>query len=309
MEVYDVDGNAVVDSSGEPVLRATELEMILKWGGDLTPLGMEQAEKIGAEFRHRMYPESESGGVLRLHSTYRHDLKIKASDEGRVMKTAAAFTKGLLELEGQLTPILVSLVTVEERDKQMLDKGGNCIIKADMAHCKDQLQDVLQRDVEFNAGDADDCFPDCVNSVRAAFSRLGNPKQSLSRIHELIQGICLELSDLCSLHENSQDASEESEAIECKELYLSETFSLMLDRYEKLNKDFKNKKTGLFDLTKVPDVYDMVRYDVLHNSHLGLHGMEELLRISRDFADVVVPQEYGISKEEKLSIGSKMCGK
>jgi hypothetical protein len=31
-----------------------------------------------------------------LHATYRHDLKIKASDEGRVMKTAAAFTKGLL---------------------------------------------------------------------------------------------------------------------------------------------------------------------------------------------------------------------
>jgi hypothetical protein len=33
------------------------------------------------------------GGILRLHSTFRHDLKIKASDEGRVMKTAAAFTK------------------------------------------------------------------------------------------------------------------------------------------------------------------------------------------------------------------------
>ena len=308
-EVCDADGNATVDQAGDPVLRAVELEMILKWGGDLTPLGMEQAEKIGAAFRHRMYPESESGGVLRLHSTYRHDLKIKASDEGRVMKTAAAFTKGLLELEGQLTPILVSLVTVEERDKAMLDKGGNCLIKADMAHCKDQLQDILQRDTEFNAHDADELFPDCVNSVRAAFSRLGNPKQSLSRIHELIQGLCLELSDLCSLNENSGQAAVESEVKEFTELYLNETFSLMLDRYEKLNKDFKNKKTGLFDLTKVPDVYDMVRYDVLHNSHLGLHGMEELLRLSRDFADVVVPQEYGISKEEKLSIGSKMCGK
>jgi inositol-hexakisphosphate/diphosphoinositol-pentakisphosphate 1-kinase len=45
-----------------------------------------------------------------LHSTFRHDLKIKTSDEGRVMKTAAAFAKGLLELEGDLPPILVSLV-------------------------------------------------------------------------------------------------------------------------------------------------------------------------------------------------------
>jgi inositol-hexakisphosphate/diphosphoinositol-pentakisphosphate 1-kinase len=42
-----------------------------------------------------MYPDPSGGGILRLHSTFRHDLKIKASDEGRVMKTAAAFTKVL----------------------------------------------------------------------------------------------------------------------------------------------------------------------------------------------------------------------
>ena len=308
-ELHNPESAPLIDNAGRPELKATELEMILKWGGDLTPMGMEQAERIGAVFRHQMYPESESGGVLRLHSTYRHDLKIKASDEGRVMKTAAAFTKGLLELEGQLTPILVSLVTVEERDKQMLDKGGNCVIKADMAHCKEQLQDVLQRDIELNAYDADEFFPNCVNSVRAAFSRIGNPKQSLSRIHELIQGICVELSELCSLYDGEYQEASEVETKECKVLYLNETFSLMLDRWEKLNKDFKNKKTGLYDLTKVPDVYDMVRYDVLHNSHLGVNGIEELLQLSRDFADIVVPQEYGISKEEKLSIGSKMCGK
>lgn len=35
-------------------------------------------------------------GFLRLHSTYRHDLKIYASDEGRVQMTAAAFTKVLV---------------------------------------------------------------------------------------------------------------------------------------------------------------------------------------------------------------------
>lgn len=32
-------------------------------------------------------------GFLRLHSTFRHDLKIYASDEGRVQMTAAAFAK------------------------------------------------------------------------------------------------------------------------------------------------------------------------------------------------------------------------
>ena len=127
-----VQWEEVADDSGEFKSRATEIQTILKWGGELTPLGRDQAEKVGAAFRHQMYPDNEGGGVLRLHSTYRHDLKIKASDEGRVMKTAAAFTKGLLELEGSLTPILVSLVTVEDKNHQMLDKGGNCEIKEDI---------------------------------------------------------------------------------------------------------------------------------------------------------------------------------
>ena len=79
--------------------------------------------------------------MLRLHSTYRHDLKVRASDEGRVMKTAAAFTKGLLELEGHLQPILNSLVTVEEKNRQLLDRGGNMedILQEDMDRCLNHL--------------------------------------------------------------------------------------------------------------------------------------------------------------------------
>jgi Histidine phosphatase superfamily (branch 2) len=72
--------------------------------------GEKQSIRLGQKLRHDLYPDNPGGGILRLHSTFRHDLKIKTSDEGRVMKTAAAFAKGLLELEGDLPPILVSLV-------------------------------------------------------------------------------------------------------------------------------------------------------------------------------------------------------
>lgn len=69
-----------------------------------------QAEQLGKTFRELFYPDeggAGGAGLIRLHSTYRHDLKIYSSDEGRVQMSAAAFTKGLLDLEGELTPILV----------------------------------------------------------------------------------------------------------------------------------------------------------------------------------------------------------
>ena len=79
--------------------QATQLLLILKWGGELTSVGQRQAEELGRAFRC-MYPGGEGeyaslpgSGFLRLHSTYRHDLKVYASDEGRVQMTAAAFTK------------------------------------------------------------------------------------------------------------------------------------------------------------------------------------------------------------------------
>nr|VDD21586.1 unnamed protein product [Brassica oleracea] len=75
--------------------------MILKYGGVLTHAGRKHAEELGRFFRYNMYP-GEGTGLLRIHSTYRHDLKIYSSDEGRVQMSAAAFAKGLLDIEGQL---------------------------------------------------------------------------------------------------------------------------------------------------------------------------------------------------------------
>lgn len=48
---------------------------------------------------------NDSGGIMRLHNSYRHDLKIYASDEGRCLKTAAAFCKGFLNL-GNISQII-----------------------------------------------------------------------------------------------------------------------------------------------------------------------------------------------------------
>ncbi len=107
---------------GITATKCSELQLIVKWGGDLTKLGEKQAVRLGNRLRDELYPSNKDGGILRLHSTFRHDLKIKTSDEGRVMKTAAAFAKGMLELEGDIPPILVSLVHKEKDSRHMVSE-------------------------------------------------------------------------------------------------------------------------------------------------------------------------------------------
>jgi inositol hexakisphosphate/diphosphoinositol-pentakisphosphate kinase len=81
----------------------------------------------------------------------------------------------------------------------------------------------------------------------------------------------------------------------------------MVQRWETINKDFYKKKDNCYDLTKVPDLHDMTRYDYIHNSHLGLTSLEELRVLCKLFADCVVPQEYGVDEADKRQLGSKMC--
>ena len=59
-----------------------------------------------------------------MHATYRHDMKCYTSDEGRVQKTAAAFCKGLLDIEGALAPILAILIRNDKVAWQMLDDSS-----------------------------------------------------------------------------------------------------------------------------------------------------------------------------------------
>ena len=43
----DDDGNGNIADGDQQKEKATEILLIVKWGGDLTPLGREQAENLG----------------------------------------------------------------------------------------------------------------------------------------------------------------------------------------------------------------------------------------------------------------------
>lgn len=63
----------------------------------------------------------------------------------------------------------------------------------------------------------------------------------------------------------------------------------MLQRWSKLERDFR-MKSGRYDISKIPDIYDCVKYDVQHNSSLGLEDTLELFKLSRALANIVIPQ-------------------
>ncbi|XP_028734941.1 inositol hexakisphosphate and diphosphoinositol-pentakisphosphate kinase 2 isoform X13 [Peromyscus leucopus] len=275
------------------------LLLVLKWGGELTPAGRVQAEELGRAFRC-MYPGGQGDyagfpgcGLLRLHSTYRHDLKIYASDEGRVQMTAAAFAKGLLALEGELTPILVQMVKSANMNG-LLDSDSDSLSSCQQ-RVKARLHEILQKDRDFTAEDYEKLTPSGSISVIKSMHLIKNPVKTCDKVYSLIQSLTSQIR-----HRMEDPISSDIQ------LYHSETLELMLRRWSKLEKDFKTKN-GRYDISKIPDIYDCIKYDVQHNGSLKLENTMELYRLSKALADIVIPQEYGITKAEKLEIAKGYC--
>ena len=373
----------------EDIVEAT---LVLKWGGVLTEKGREQSEALGRMFRSSMYP-GDSLGLLRLHSTYRHDLKIYSSDEGRVQMTAAAFAKGFLDLEGELTPILASLVKFDNTG-QMLDHCESA--RKAMGEMKSKLKDAITRDggydrpsrshmVKPDTREGTECSsrnstssnqsqsqetkrmersfkpPSAVRltlpkmaidkkqwlldqipydliqgvaptedvSLLRALSYIGDdPEQRLRELYKLIDNLTNQLAEKLEKEKQRSHADtvfgrakallstatmEEGDtrggvALRSEsQLYGNETLWLMHDRWFKLKKGLFHPKKKSWDLSKIPDIYDCVKYDTLHNRHIGLDGMEDIYFLTRSFADIIIPQEYGITSSDKREISADIC--
>ncbi|KHG11412.1 ppip5k2 [Gossypium arboreum] len=296
--------------------RPVEALMVLKYGGVLTHAGRKQAEELGRYFRNNMYP-GEGTGLLRLHSTYRHDLKIYSSDEGRVQMSAAAFAKGLLDLEGQLTPILVSLVS---KDSSMLDGLENASIEMEKA--KTRLNEIITsgaRTIPSNGtsecpwmvdgaglpSNASELLPKLVTLTKKVTEQVRvlakHEDENLAETSPY--DVILPYDQAKALGKTNIDIDRIAAGLPCG----SEGFLLMFARWKKLERDLYNERKERFDITQIPDVYDSCKYDLLHNAHLNLEDLDELFKVAQLLADGVIPNEYGINPKQKLKIGSKIA--
>ncbi|XP_019442629.1 PREDICTED: inositol hexakisphosphate and diphosphoinositol-pentakisphosphate kinase-like isoform X2 [Lupinus angustifolius] len=313
----------VTKANGEVEERPVEALMVLKYGGVLTHAGRKQAEELGRYFRNNIYP-GEGTGLLRLHSTYRHDLKIYSSDEGRVQMSAAAFAKGLLDLEGQLTPILVSLVS---KDSSMLDGLEDASIE--MKEAKGRLKEIITSSAKTADSNGSPKFPWMVDGAGLP----PNASKLLPKLVELTKKVTEQVRLLAkdendnlterslydvippydqakALGKTNIDVDRIAAGLPCG----SEGFLLMFARWKKLERDLYNERKERFDITQIPDVYDSCklmltyyRYDLLHNAHLNLEGLDELFEVVQALAYGVIPNEYGINPTQKLKIGSKIA--
>ena len=394
----------------EKKIRVTKALLILKWGGTITHSGIEQSQLLGNTFRYQIYPSSlGDGGILRLHSTYRHDLKCYSAEEGRCLKTAASFLKGLLQFDGPITPIITSMVRRDENITNALDVTNEQIpevkgkIKHEISECLNYNGDILDK---FNSlFDKNSIYPDWNNNnndinnrdnqnqddlkfpVFGLMKKIDNGFRRMEVILELIDKILEKFKTFLSNDELANDSdsylinnpdymekrnsflldnnlnndilsqenkkeknkkkeednsikNQKSNSIKGTKALSHRTVSscesgetrkekiitsdlknhnniiipdcqeekeiLIYKRYKKLRLDFYNKKTGKFDVTKIPDIYDNIKYDIIHNKDMlddeAYDLYENILLISH----FLMPFEYGITIKEKIDIGIKI---
>lgn len=154
----------------------------------------------------------------------------------------------------------------------------------------------------------------CRTSVRAALNRVRNPRQVLTKIHTLMGELIAQLEDMLGSIDSgdeqsgskSKGSTNAEQPLSLVKLYKGETLLELIERwrfskwyasrccywhsvvYDRLYDEGEDR----FDLSRIPDVHDNVRFDCLHNPHLGLSvTLNKLYNLSKSMADCVVVRD------------------
>lgn len=238
-------------------------------------------------------------------------MKIYSSEEGRVRTTAAAFAKGCLDVEGEhLTPIMVSMVHCHRQADYMLDNTSKAMEM--LKNVKARLYSTLMEPGDMTEERITRLCPAGNQSVIAALRKVKNARTFMEGMCWRAAGVSSRYADIKTLTASLFEYGKTAEGKTAMG-YEEESMNLALGRWLKLQKDFYDKKTDQFDLSKVsaeygsegqiPTLYDCIKFDCIHNSCVPLAKREELFRNSKVMADIIVPQEYGMYTWEKMLIG------
>ncbi|KAI3646823.1 hypothetical protein MP228_009751 [Amoeboaphelidium protococcarum] len=259
-----------------------KLQIIVKWGGEFTHAGAHHSKDLGENLRK---------DLMLVNKDLLSDVQVYASSERRVLATTDVFLKAFMNDD---TFDSTSIVTVR---KDMLDDSFDA--KEQMEVVKTKLYKLL------NAGYIYDMqFPDSMTLPEGmedppAFAR------------ELI-GLLLSRRDV--MKKKFEDpAVNQAQSKWC----CNESPTIFKERWDRLFRDLCDSSKSLFDPSKVPELYDSMKYDALHNREFidyvfvdeneDISDKREPLRKMYHHAkllfDLIAPCEYGITFNEKLEIG------
>jgi inositol hexakisphosphate/diphosphoinositol-pentakisphosphate kinase len=193
----------------------------------------------------------------------------------------------------------------------------------ELDECKEKITANLQCDLDYRETAEEDrekmVGPAQLTSMRDALAEVGNPRKALMEIHKTIRSLLEQLEEMLGMMgsgdekrieggEGLKGEDEDDVALSGVKLYKGETLLELTERWRFMYKRLYDADEDTFDLSRIPDVHDNVRFDVLHNPHLGLSStLEKLYELAKSMADCVVPQEYGTTVAEKRSVGVKIC--
>ena len=106
------------------------------------------------------------------------------------------------------------------------------------------------------------------------------------------------------LNQKSKEAKPEKKSDGKEEAVCEEIPMLIFKRWKKLESDFYKPKEGVFDISKIPDIYYSIRYDLLHSKKMveaNKEICEELFDCSQRLAAFLIPAEYGLTDQERAN--------
>ncbi|KAI8895233.1 histidine phosphatase superfamily-domain-containing protein [Globomyces pollinis-pini] len=250
-----------------------KMQLIIKWGGVFTHAGTHHSEDLGANLRTDLNI---------INKELIQDVQIWSSSERRVIETSLAFCKTFL----QDNTFDQSRIVI---NKEMLDDSNAAKEQTDIVKAK--LQMILNP--EHHAK------PPSEFVMPANWVDLSEPVQELIDLLKRIRNIMIE----------NLKIPKQTETVWC----CYETPFLFRERWEKLFRDFCDVERTKFEPSKISELYDALKFDLLHNRDYLVyafhHETENLIPTlcakSKALFDVIGPHEYGIDNQEKLDIGFK----
>ena len=264
--------------------------LICKWGGVLTKEGEIQSWRLGKFYRENVI--NDHNRVDDVNEYFSPPPIICSNIERRVKRTAELFGAGLMNQEfTEPAPVIENSET-----NHLL--GDISLAKEFIDEMKKKLSEVhhefLMKEVREHL----------INSGVTALKEMGcSGGQQHNPLFFLLTDLMNYLQCIVARIDNLMHSP-------CPPPYVSsgEALPLMQQRWKRLTNDFYNLKTQKFDITKVPDVEDYIKYDIIHNRSLFNDSLLVTLFFrAKVLADFVVPREYGWSKEDKLKIGYLTC--